>query len=127
LAVWSFLLRANVAHVGLHDQGAHLERSARPLRRQRDACRAIDAGSRRLPNECSLYEHFTANSGRLTVQGHELTYEAYVGKDPKYMASFEDNGATATWEANGSTLTLVFTSGFLDGGTATFRRPTNGE
>ena len=73
------------------------------------------------------YDSFTANSGRLTVQGPELTYEAYVAKDPNYMASFEDNGATATWEVDQSTLTLVFTSGFLDGGTATFRRPTSGE
>jgi hypothetical protein len=73
------------------------------------------------------YDSFTANSGRLTVQGTELTYEAYMAKDPNYMASFGENGATATWDVDGDTLTLSFTSGFMDGGSATFRRPTSGE
>ena len=73
------------------------------------------------------YDSFTANTGRLTVQGNELTYEAFVAKDPNYMASFEENGATATWEVDGNTLTLRFTSGFLEGGTATFRRPNSGQ
>ncbi len=43
--------------------------------------------------------------------------------DPNYMATWEENGATANWEVEGTTLTLSFTSGFLDGNAATFRRP----
>ena len=90
--------------------------------------RAEYAGDTLMDSEkLRAYDSFTANTGRLTVQGNELTYEAYVAKDPNYMASFEENGATATWQVDGSTLTLRFTSGFLDGTTATFRRPTSGE
>ena len=72
------------------------------------------------------YDSFTANSGRLNVEGDELTYEAFMAKDPNYMASFEENGATASWEVDGDTLTLRFTSGFMDGWTGTFRRPNSG-
>lgn len=75
-------------------------------------------------DKLKAYDSFIANSGRLTVEGNELTYEAYMAKDPNYMASFEENGATATWEVNDSILTLKFTSGFMEGATATFRRPT---
>ena len=71
----------------------------------------------------AAYGSFVANSGRLTVDGGSLTYEAYMAKDPNYMASWEDNSATADWTVEGGTLTLEFTSGFLTGSTATFRRP----
>ena len=71
----------------------------------------------------SAYDSFVANSGRLTVEGGMLTYEAYMAKDPNYMGNWEENGATADWAVDGETLTLDFTSGFMDGATATFRRP----
>lgn len=74
----------------------------------------------------AAYDSFIANSGRLTVEGNELTYEAYMAKDTNYMASWGENGATATWEVDGNTLTLRFTSDFLDGVTGTFRRPGSG-
>ena len=50
------------------------------------------------------YDSFTANSGRLNVEGDEPTYEAFMAKAPNYMASFQENGATATWEVDGDTL-----------------------
>jgi hypothetical protein len=69
------------------------------------------------------YDSLTANSGRFTVEGNQLTWEAYVAKDPNYMADWGENAQTADFETDGETLTLTFTSGFGDGGKATFRRP----
>jgi hypothetical protein len=69
------------------------------------------------------YDSLTANSGRFTIEGNQLTWEAYVAKDPNYMADWEENGQTADIETDGRTLTLSFTSGVWDGMKATFRRP----
>lgn len=33
-------------------------------------------------DELAVYRRFTANSGRYSVDGHRLTYEAYVAKSP---------------------------------------------
>jgi hypothetical protein len=93
-----------------------------------DEARPGYAGDQQTDEEkLRAYDSFTANTGRLTVQGNELTYEAFVAKDPNYMASFVENGETATWEVDESTLTLKFTSGFMAGVTTTFRRPSSGE
>lgn len=69
------------------------------------------------------YDSLTANSGRFALEGSTLTWEAYVAKDPNYMADWGENGQTATVETDGETLTLSFTSGVWDGTKATFRRP----
>ena len=89
-----------------------------------DQPRSEYAGEQQTEEETlAAYASFVANSGRLTVEGNELTYVAFMAKDTNYMASWGENGATATWEVDGNTLTLRFTSGFNDGVTGTFRRP----
>jgi hypothetical protein len=57
------------------------------------------------------------------VDGSTLTWEAYVAKDPNYMASWGENAQTADFETDGETMTLSFTSGNWLGEKATFRRP----
>ena len=69
------------------------------------------------------YDSFVANSGRYTVEGDQLTYEAYMAKNPNYMAGWEDNGVTVTWSVEDDILTLHWTSGRTEGFTATLRRP----
>ena len=92
-----------------------------------DQARSEYSGEQQTEQETlAAYASFVANSGRLTVEGNELTYEAYMAKDTNYMASWPENDATATWEVDGNTLTLGFTSGFLEGVTGTFRRPRSG-
>lgn len=71
----------------------------------------------------AAYDSFVANSGRFTLEGSTLTWEAYMAKDPNYMAEWGENGQTAEVETDGETLTLSFTSGVWDGLEATFRRP----
>ncbi len=75
----------------------------------------------------SSYASFIANSGRVTVEGNTLTYEAYMAKDPNYMDDWGENGASADWAVDGTTLTLTFTSGFMEGTTATLQRPGGGD
>ena len=74
----------------------------------------------------AAYDSFVANSGRLNVEGNTLTYEAYMAKNPNYMANFgEDgggNGVTVEWAVADDVLTLTFENG----GSATFRRPNSG-
>jgi len=67
-----------------------------------------------------------ANAGRYSVDGDQLTYEAYVALNPNYMASWPENGTTVTYEAQGGTLTLTWTSGFSEGWTVTLARPGQG-
>jgi hypothetical protein len=74
------------------------------------------------------HDSFIANSGRYLVDGNEITYEAFMAKNPNYMATFEPTGgsgnaATIAFSVEGEVLTLRFTSGNAEGSTATFRRP----
>ena len=74
------------------------------------------------------YDSFVANSGRYSVDGNQITYEAAMAKNPNYMARFGPEGAnasTVTFSVEGGVLTLRFTSGNAEGETATFRRPGN--
>ncbi len=75
----------------------------------------------------AAYASFTANSGRYRVEGNKLTYEAYMAKDPNYMADFgtEDGGNAVHVEFSitDGILTLKWLDGFTPGTTATFRRP----
>ena len=73
----------------------------------------------------AAYNSFTANSGRYTVNGTELTYEAYMAKHPNYMHAFmtdEDNGQTLGWSVDDGMLTLTYASGAV----VTLRRPGGG-
>ena len=85
------------------------------------------------PSDASIaaaYNPFVANSGRYTVSGNEITYEAHVAKDPAYMSGFaptggEGNVQTMTFSINDGALTLRFgeEGGPMQGATATLRRP----
>jgi hypothetical protein len=72
------------------------------------------------------YEGFTANSGRYRATGDQLTYEAFVAKDPGYMAGFGDNaenGLTVTYSINADgILTMSWSEGRLEGRSVTLRR-----
>ena len=80
--------------------------------------RAVAAGETATDAEIiEAYNTFTANSGRYTLEGDQLTSQAYMAKAPYYMVGFPDNsttrtvtvdGDTMTWtNANGDTLTLT--------------------
>ena len=77
----------------------------------------------------AAYGPFVANSGRYSVSGNVITYEAFVAKDPAYMAGFEPTGGdgnaqTMTFGIEDGTLTLSFGEGGpMGGATATMRRP----
>ena len=76
----------------------------------------------------AAYDSFIANSGRYSVDGNQITYEAAMAKDPNYMAGFGPEGgnaSTMTFTNENGVLTLRFTSGGAEGQTATFRRPGN--
>lgn len=76
----------------------------------------------------AAYDNFIANSGRYTVEGDRITYEAYVAKDPNYMADWNaqerTNANSMTFSiGDDGVLTLKWIDGFLAGMTATLRRP----
>ena len=90
-----------------------------------------------LPDEPSdveiaaAYNTFIANSGRYTVDGGIINYEAYMGRDPAYMGRFEPmggegNARSMSYTLNeDGTLTLEFVSAdeYSAGVVATLRRP----
>ena len=49
----------------------------------------------------------TANSGRYTLEGDQLTYEAYMANSAAYMAGWPDNDRTVTVKVEGDTLTWI--------------------
>ena len=77
------------------------------------------------------YMSFVANSGRYTVTGDMITYEASFARDPEYMSRFEPlggegNARSMSYTLNeDGTLTLEFVSGdeYSSGVRATLRRP----
>jgi hypothetical protein len=74
----------------------------------------------------AAYDPFTANSGRYRVAGNVITYEAYVAKNPGYMARFSSDGGNAvsmTYAIEDGILTLEWTGGNSAGRKATLRRP----
>ncbi len=71
------------------------------------------------------YDSFIANSGRYSVDGNQITYEAAMSKNPNYMATFgpeRENARTMTFTVENEVLRLRFKSGNAEGSTATFRR-----
>jgi hypothetical protein len=75
----------------------------------------------------TAYDEFTANAGRYTIEGNTLTTQAYMAKNPNYMAAFSaqerTNAQTRTFSIEDGTLTLRPTSGNGVGGSVTLRRP----
>ena len=59
----------------------------------------------------AAYDEFTANAGRYTIEGSTLTTQAYMAKNPGYMAGWPDNEQELTVRRNGDTLTLTFGNG----------------
>ena len=59
----------------------------------------------------TAYDEFTANAGRYTIEGNTLTTQAYMAKNPGYMAGWPDNQQELTVRRNGDTLTLTFGNG----------------
>lgn len=49
----------------------------------------------------AAYGSFIANAGRYTLEGNRLIREAYMAKDPNYMAAWPDNDQTWTLEMDG--------------------------
>ncbi len=73
----------------------------------------------------AAYDSFIANSGRYSVDGNQITYEAAMAKNPNYMARFGPDGGNANtvrFNVEGGVLTLRYTSGNAEGSTQTFRR-----
>jgi hypothetical protein len=88
------------------------------------------------PSDAALaaaYQPFVANSGRYSVSGSEITYEAFVAKDPAYMSQFAPTGGegtaqTMTYSIDDGVLTLRFGAGGpMEGATATLGRPGGGQ
>ncbi len=75
----------------------------------------------------AAYDSFVANSGRYSVTGNVISYEAYMAKDPNYMADFNvdtrANVVRMTFSIADGILTLRWEDGFTPGQTATLRRP----
>lgn len=81
----------------------------------------------------AAYNPLVANSGRYSVSGNVITYEAFMAKDPAYMSQFvatggEGNAQTMTFSLDDGVLTLIFGEGGpMQGSKATLRRPGSGE
>lgn len=71
----------------------------------------------------SAMNAFTANSGRYRIDGSQLTYEAFVAKNPNYMAGWDPdtggNAQTVTMSMSDGMLTLTWANGRK----ASLRRP----
>jgi len=65
------------------------------------------------------FNEITANSGRVTVEGNQITYEAYMANSTAYMNGWPENDVTATFEIDGDLMTLTQSSGTV----FTLRRP----
>ena len=76
----------------------------------------------------AAYGSIIANSGRYTVEANTIVYDAYVAKDPNYMADWNvqerTNATTLTYSIEDGTLTLTWGEGSRNAGAkATLRRP----
>jgi hypothetical protein len=69
--------------------------------------------------KAAAYDEFTANAGRLTVEGNTFTFEAWMAKNPNYMDGWPDNDRTVEWAVSEGVLTVTFENG----NKATLRRP----
>lgn len=67
----------------------------------------------------AAFDAFTANSGRHTVEGNQITLKAYMAKNPNYMAAWTGacttgacpNDVVVTFKVEGDTLTLTWPGG----------------
>ena len=96
-----------------------------------DEIRAVPEGETMSDAETlEAYGSFIANSGRYTVDGNGIMYEAFMAKDPAYMADFNAeeaaNGTNLEFSITDGILTLEWLDGFTPGTKATLRRPGQG-
>ena len=81
----------------------------------------------------AAYNSFVANSGRYTIDGNEITYEAFMAKDAAYMGRFaptggEGNAQSFAFELSDGVLTLsAGEGGPMQGSTVTLSRPGGAE
>lgn len=52
----------------------------------------------------AAYDTFIANTGSYHVDGDQLTFRAFVAKDPNYMAEWPEDATTVTIHLDGDTL-----------------------
>lgn len=85
--------------------------------------RSLFAGEEGPTDEEKLaaYESFVANSGRYSVSESSITMEAYMAKNPNYMAAFGRDGGNGV-SVNYSFADGVLTLAWPGGGTAILRR-----
>lgn len=55
----------------------------------------------------AAYRSFAANAGRYRLSGDQLMFEAYMAKNPNYMAAWPDNDRTWTLAMDGPNRLLV--------------------
>ena len=59
------------------------------------------------------FQSFVTNSGRYSLEGNRLTYQAYMAKNPSYMADWPENDDWATVDVDGDTMTWTDSSGWV--------------
>lgn len=69
----------------------------------------------------TAYGSFAANAGRYSLEGNNLIFEAYMAKNPNYMAAWPDNDRTWTLAMDGPNRLLVTND---SGQTSAWVRPT---
>jgi hypothetical protein len=55
----------------------------------------------------AAYRSFAANAGRYRLEGNQLIFEAYMARNPNYMAAWPDNDRTWTLEMDGDNRLLI--------------------
>ena len=64
-------------------------------------CSLLFAGSALAADPCAdpyCADESFGNSGRVTIEGNEIRYEAYMANGSGYMSRWPDNDVTATYE-----------------------------
>ncbi len=59
----------------------------------------------------AAFNSVTANSGRYEVNGDEITYRAYLAKNPNYMGGWPENESTVAFRIEGDTLHWTWSDG----------------
>ena len=59
----------------------------------------------------TAFRSFVANSGRYEVDGDQVTYRAFMAKNPNYMAGWPENAVTFTYRIEGDMLYATLPNG----------------
>ena len=74
---------------------------------QGDQPRAVLPENPTTEQRLASYGEIRANSGRYTLEGDQLTLEAYMALGASYMAGWPDNDRTVTVKVEGDTMTMT--------------------